>query len=64
MIRKANKVFSVLLAALIAVSAVMAQGASTPVAQAASWNGTNYGGGSVTGYRTFLEAFGIDYDVT
>ena len=31
-------------------------------ADAASWNGTNYGGGSVAGYRTFLEAFGIDYD--
>ena len=32
-------------------------------ADAASWNGTNYGGGTIAGYRSFLEAFGIHYDV-
>lgn len=31
-------------------------------ADAASWNGTTDGGGSAVGYRTFLQAFGIDYD--
>ena len=31
--------------------------------EAASWNGYNYRGGELYGYRTFLQAFGIDYDV-
>ena len=59
----AKKSLSLFLAAitLISVLLVGAQVGSVK-ADAASWNGTNYGGGSVAGYRTFLEAFGIDYD--
>ena len=63
MIKKAKKSLSVLLAVFTVLTALTASiDFSSVKADAASWNGTNYGGGSVSGYRTFLEAFGIDYD--
>ena len=63
MIRKAKKSLSVLLAvATLMTTLLVCVNVSSVQADAASWNGTNYGGGSVAGYRTFLEAFGIDYD--
>lgn len=58
-----RKGVSVLLITAVLMSAFVITGITTVKTGAASWNGTNYGGGSVAGYRTFLEAFGIDYDV-
>ena len=59
----AKKSLSLFLAAITLISVFFAGTQLGSVkADAASWNGTNYGGGSVAGYRTFLEAFGIDYD--
>ena len=63
MIRKAKKSLSVLLALVTMITALtFCVNVGSVQADAAGWNGTNYGGGSVAGYRTFLEAFGIDYD--
>ncbi len=56
------RVLSSVLAVVLIFSAAEILGASPIKASAASWNGTNYGGGQVQGYRTFLDAFGIDYD--
>ena len=53
-----------LLLAVLTVLTVMTVGV-VPVtlkAEAASWNGYNYGGGTLYGSQSFLEAFGIDYD--
>ncbi len=61
--RKAKKSLSVFLAFVTMFTALsVGVNIGSVKADAASWNGTNYGGGSVAGYRTFLEAFGIDYD--
>ena len=59
-----KKCVSVLLAVLTILT-VMAVGVVpvTVKTDAASWNGYNYGGGKLYGDQTFLEAFGIDYDV-
>lgn len=63
MITGTRRIFSVFLAAAILLTALaVGMNVGTVKADAASWNGTTYGGGSVSGYRTFLEAFGIDYD--
>ena len=63
MIRKTKKCLSVFLAVATMITALtFCVNVGSVRADAASWNGTNYGGGSVAGYRTFLEAFGIDYD--
>ena len=54
-----------LLLAILTVLTVMAVGI-VPVtlkADAAGWNGYNYGGGKLYGYQTILQAYGIDYDV-
>ncbi len=54
-----------LLLAILTVLTVMTVGI-VPVtlkAEAASWNGYNYGGGTLYGYQTILQAYGIDYDV-
>ncbi|MBR1483951.1 MAG: hypothetical protein IJ598_13440 [Ruminococcus sp.] len=63
MLHKTKKGMMIFLT-MVSLFAVMATGMSvgSVKADAASWNGTNYGGGSVAGYRTFLEAYGIDYD--
>ncbi len=59
-----KRILSFLLAVMLVFSvAVMTDNFGAPKAGAASWNGTNYGGGGVYGYRSFLEAFGIKYDV-
>lgn len=55
-IKRSAKLLSVILAVCLLACAGMTQ------FSAASWNGTNYGGGTSYGYRTFLDAFGIDYD--
>lgn len=64
--RNANhqKNVSLLLAAILVVT-VLTVGVvpAVPKASAASWNGYNYSVGQLYGYRTFLQAFGIDYDV-
>ncbi|MBQ9247317.1 MAG: fibronectin type III domain-containing protein, partial [Ruminococcus sp.] len=54
-----------LLLAVILVMTVLTVGVvpTAPKASAASWNGYNYGGGTLYGYQTILEAYGIDYDV-
>ena len=58
-----KKLISVLLSVILVFSVMtVGVGIGTIETDAASWNGTNYGGGKVYGYRTFLEAFGIDYD--
>lgn len=58
-----KKSVSVLLAALVILTVVTAGAVpGTVKADAASWNGYNYGGGTLYGYQTFLQAFGIDYD--
>ena len=63
MIRKTKKCLSVFLAVATMITMLtFCVNVGSVRADAASWNGTNYGGGSVAGYRTFLEAFGIDYD--
>ena len=53
-----------LLLSILIVLTVMTVGIvpATLSASAASWNGYNYGGGSLYGSQSFLEAFGIDYD--
>ena len=53
-----------LLLSILIVLTVMTVGIvpATLTASAASWNGYNYGGGSLYGSQSFLEAFGIDYD--
>ena len=58
-----KKSVSVLLAVLTVLT-VMLIGVvpGTTKVEAASWNGYNYGGGTLYGSQTFLEAFGIDYD--
>ena len=58
-----KKGVSVLLAVLTILTVMMV--GVVPVSlktEAASWNGYNYGGGTLYGSQTFLEAFGIDYD--
>ena len=61
--KHAKRSLSVFLAAITLITVFFAgTNIGSVKADAASWNGTNYGGGSVAGYRTFLEAFGIDYD--
>ena len=63
MIKTAKRSLSVVLAVVTLVTSLLVcANIGTVQADAAGWNGTNYGGGSVSGYRTFLEAFGIDYD--
>ena len=59
-----GKSFSLLLAIIIVFSsfAILPDLISVKT-EAASWNGYNYGGGSVAGYQTILDAYGIDYDV-
>lgn len=61
--KRSKRIFSVFLALVIAFGAAELFGVSEIKASAASWNGTNYGGGEMYGSRTFLEAFGIDYNV-
>ena len=58
-----KKSVSVLLAVLMILT-VMTVGVvpGTVKTQAASWNGYNYGGGTLYGSSSFLEVFGIDYD--
>ena len=53
-----------LLLSILIVLTVMTVGIvpTTLSASAASWNGYNYGGRSLYGSQSFLEAFGIDYD--
>lgn len=58
-----KKSVSVLLAVLFVLTAMVVGFVPvTPKVDAASWNGYNYGGGTLYGSQTFLEAFGIDYD--
>ena len=62
------RLFKKTVAVMLAVVTVVALAAVgfvpvTPKVDAASWNGYNYGGGTLYGSQTFLEAFGIDYDV-
>ena len=56
------KALTLITALALVLGAVALSDAGLKKASAASWNGTNYGGGSRAGYRTFLDAFGIDYD--
>lgn len=59
-----GKSFSLLLAMLLVLSSfTILTDLGSVKTQAASWNGYNYGGGSVEGYQTILDAYGIDYDV-
>ena len=59
-----KKALSLLLSAVLVISVLaFVPGIGSVRSSAASWNGTNYGGGTVYGYRSFLEAYGIDYDV-
>ena len=59
-----KKNVSLLLAAILVVTVLTVGVVPTvPKASAASWNGYNYSVGQLYGYRTFLQAFGIDYDV-
>ena len=61
-----KRLLSVIAAAVMLTTvfvAVPEMGTTVETEAASSWNGTNYGGGSVAGYRTFLEAYGIDYNV-
>lgn len=59
-----KKTVSLLLAILtvMTVMLVVAVPAAVKV-EAAGWNGYNYGGGTLYGYQTILDAYGIDYDV-
>ena len=58
-----KKTVSLLLAILMVMTVMLVGVVPTTVkVKAASWNGYNYGGGTLYGYQTFLEAFGIDYD--
>ena len=59
-----KKTVSLLLAVILVVT-VLTVGVvpAVPKASAAGWNGYNYGGGTLYGYQTILEAYGIDYDV-
>ncbi|MER2080585.1 MAG: hypothetical protein ABS876_03580, partial [Ruminococcus sp.] len=60
---KLRKSISVMLAVVTMMTTLLVgMNVSSLRADAAGWNGTNYSGGTVYGYRTFLEAFGIDYD--
>lgn len=63
--RMSRKCLSFLLA-LALILTVMTAGfvpGTTVKTQAAGWNGYNYGGGTLYGYQTILEAYGIDYGV-
>ena len=62
--RKTSKCVSVLLAVLTVLT-VMLSGIvpGTLRTQAAGFNGYNYGGGTLYGYQTILEAYGIKYEV-
>ena len=63
MIKFVKKTLSIVLALITVFSMTLVIGEVGALkADAANWNGTNYGGGKLYGYRTFLEAFGIDYD--
>ena len=59
-----KKCVSVMLALIVILTAA-AVGVvpGTVKSVAASWNGYNYGGGTLYGSQSFLEAYGIDYDV-
>ncbi len=62
--KRCRKCTAFLLALLIVMTAVVVGIVpGTVKTKAASWNGYNYGGGKLYGYQSFLEAFGIDYDV-
>lgn len=61
-----KRLLSVIAAAVMLTTVFVAvpdMGTTVETEAASSWNGTNYGGGSAAGYRTFLEAYGIDYNV-
>lgn len=60
--RKIRKGTSLLLAALMVLGMFGAVGFGVIGAAAAAWNGTNFGGGTVYGDKTFLQAFGINYN--
>ncbi len=63
--QKLKKLLCVFAAAVMLSSVLVAvpDTGSIKTEAASTWNGTNYGGGTVAGYRTFLEAYGIDYNV-
>ncbi|MBQ3330904.1 MAG: hypothetical protein IJG87_06980 [Ruminococcus sp.] len=62
--RIGKKCVSVLLAVLTVLTVMLAGAVpGTVKTEAAGWNGWNYGGGTLYGYQTILDAYGIDYDV-
>ena len=62
--RIGKKCVSVLLAVLTVLTVMLAGAVpGTVKTEAAGWNGWNYGGGTLDGYQTILDAYGIDYDV-